>query len=293
MARYSVQHITRYEYEYPVVLSHHSAHLEPKNLIDQTCESFSLVTDPEFQDYRTRVDYFGNTYGLFSIQQDHSVLTVESQSIVQVNRQVPDLLLQTVTTKESREIFSRPQSDFTAQQYLYGSTYVHREPVKPILDYAKHIFTDKKPIVEGCRELMQDIRDNFTFDNQATDTTTTVEEFFKEKRGVCQDFTHFALTVLCSVGIPCRYVSGYILTQPPPGKPRLEGADASHAWVSMYLPHYGWIDFDPTNNLFCADQHVTVAWGRDFDDVSMIRGAITGGGEHKLNVSVTMKPYEG
>lgn len=290
MPRYSIQHITRYDYHYPVAQSHHSFYLEPKSLPTQSCESFSIVTDPEMSFCRTRIDYFGNPCGLFSIEQDHDILTIEAESIVDLNKSAPNLSLYPITLGEYEKAIQNKQNNFEPWQYLYGSEIVKSEPSDEILQYAKNLFQPNKSVVAGCSDLMQDIKNNFIFDPEATDIYTTVEDFFQLKRGVCQDFAHFSISVLQSVGLAARYVNGYILTHPAPGKERLEGADASHAWVSVYIPNYGWLDFDPTNNLFCADEHITVAWGRDFKDISMIRGATRGGGDHDLDVSVTVKP---
>ena len=291
MPLYSIKHTTTYRYLYPVSVSHHAVYLEPMNLPYQSCRKFRLTTNPQSQDYRTRQDYFGNTLGLFSIQEDHQDLVITSESEVDVYKRVPDIEAFPVTCSKAIDYFkSGRTSPLEAVQYLFGSSRILPEPANDIFTYAENLFTSEKPLLQACRDLMQDIKSNFIFDAKATDINTPVEDFFKLRRGVCQDFAHFVITVMRSLGLPARYVSGYILTNPPPGRPRLEGADASHAWVSVYVPEHGWIDFDPTNNIFCSDQHVTVAYGRDFDDVSLVRGAVTGGGEHELEVAVTMVP---
>ena len=293
MPLYSIKHTTTYKYRYPVSVSHHAVYLEPLKLPYQTCRQFSLTTNPPCLDYRKRKDYFGNTLGFLSIQEVHQQLTITSDSTVEVFRKAPDISAFPVTCSQAIDYCTSSRSvPLEAIQFLFGSSRIPQEPSQEIRSYAEALFLPGKPLLQACQDLMHDIRSNFTFDAEATDINTSVEDFFQLRRGVCQDFAHFVITVMTAVGLPARYVSGYILTNPPPGSPRLEGADASHAWTSAYVPEQGWIDFDPTNNVFCADQHVTVAYGRDFDDVSLVRGAVTGGGEHELDVAVTMSPVD-
>ncbi len=291
MPLYSIKHTTSYKYLYPVSASHHAVYLEPMKLPYQTCSQFTLTTNPPYQDYRSRKDYFGNALGFFSIQEEHQALSITSESVVEVHKQAPDLSALPISCCQAIDYFKSSRlSPHEAIQYLFGSARIPQEPSPEIRNYAESIFMPEKPLLQACLDLMSDIKLNFSFDAEATDINTSVEEFFKLRRGVCQDFAHFVITAMTAIGLPAKYVSGYILTIPPPGTPRMEGADASHAWTSVYVPEYGWVDFDPTNNIFCADQHVTLAYGRDFDDVSLVRGAVTGGGEHELDVAVTMLP---
>ena len=291
MPLYSIKHSTTYEYQYPVSVSHHAVYLEPANLPWQKCRHFQLNTDPQYQDYHRRTDYFGNALGLFSIQEEHQSLTILSESEVEVFKQAPDIAAFPVTCAEAIAYFKSSRTPpLESIQHLFGSTRIPQDPSPEIRHYAEGIFLPEKPLLQACSDLMADIKQNFAFDPEATDINTSVDDFFQLRRGVCQDFAHFVITAMTTMGLPVKYVSGYILTTPPPGTPRLEGADASHAWTAVYVPEHGWVDFDPTNNLFCADQHVTVAYGRDFDDVSLVRGAVTGGGEHELKGAVTMIP---
>ncbi|HSH09135.1 MAG TPA: transglutaminase family protein, partial [Oceanipulchritudo sp.] len=270
MPLYSIKHSTRYRYLYPVLVSHHAIYLQPLNLPSQKCREFTLTTDPACTDYRTRVDYFGNISGLFSVQEEHQSLLITSQSIVEAYGKAPDLNALPMTCGQATQLFKSGKSiPLEALQHLFGSNRIQRDPPDALREYAQSVFQPDKPLLQGCLDLMDDLKRNFTFDAEATDVDTSVEDFMKLRRGVCQDFAHFSITVLTAMGLPAKYVSGYILSIPPPGKPRLEGADASHAWVSVYLPQHGWVDFDPTNNIFCSDQHVTLAYGRDFDDVSL------------------------
>jgi transglutaminase-like putative cysteine protease len=161
-----------------------------------------------------------------------------------------------------------------------------------LLDYAVPIFTRKRPIVEAVLELNHRIHTEFKYDPSATDISTPLGQVMREKRGVCQDFAHVAIGVLRSVGLPARYVSGYLETTPPAGRERLIGADASHAWASTFVPGFGWLDFDPTNDVVTSERHITVAWGRDFSDVSPLKGVVLGGGRHTLSVGVDVEPRE-
>jgi transglutaminase-like putative cysteine protease len=175
-------------------------------------------------------------------------------------------------------------------QYLFSSPYV---PVSAALaDYARPSFPPGRPLLAAALDLTRRIHQDFEYDSDATTVSTPVEEVLQQRRGVCQDFSHLQIACLRSLGIAARYVSGYMLTMPPPGQPRLIGVDASHAWVSVYCPDLGWVDLDPTNDLMVDTLHVTVACGRDFSDVSPIHGVILGGGEHELEVQVTVRPVE-
>ena len=174
------------------------------------------------------------------------------------------------------------------QQYTAASR--HGRRIEALRDYARTSFTDNAPVLAATHDLMRRIFEEFTFDPSATDVSTPVESVFKERRGVCQDFAHLMISALRSLGLPARYVSGYILTHPPPGQPRLQGADASHAWVSVWAPETGWVDFDPTNNVIPHGEHVTIAYGRDYDDVSPISGVLLGGGAHTVEVAVDVAP---
>lgn len=235
---------------------------------------------------RERSDFFGNSWNLFSLQESHQRLVITAESNVSVNRPTPQLWTLPTPLEQLPEKMAQTSEATELIPFQFPSPRVPDSPA--FREFASSFFPAGKSLAEGAYELANYFQENFEFDPLATDENTPVQEFFHTRRGVCQDFTHLMLACLRNLRIPARYVSGYILTQPPPGQPRLEGADASHAWVSLYVPDFGWLDLDPTNGLVVGDQHVTVAWGRDFSDVSMIRGAVTGGGEQKLKVEVTM-----
>jgi transglutaminase-like putative cysteine protease len=163
-------------------------------------------------------------------------------------------------------------------------------PNLEIEDYAAKSFRSGRPLLDAAIELNQRIFEDFIFDPAATDISTPISQVMRERRGVCQDFAHVMLAALRAMRIPARYVSGYILTHPPPGQPRLQGADASHAWISVWSPESGWTDLDPTNGLVVSDEHITIAYGRDYDDISPIGGVLLGGGDHTVSVGVDVVP---
>jgi transglutaminase-like putative cysteine protease len=156
--------------------------------------------------------------------------------------------------------------------------------------YAAKSFTPGRPILAAAMELMSRIHEDFRYDSTVTDTTTSVDRIFEMRAGVCQDFAHVGIAAVRSLGLPARYVSGYLLTEPPPGKERLIGADASHAWFSIWAPPFGWVDLDPTNNVIPGEGHITISWGRDYADVAPINGVVTGGGDHLVEVGVDVVP---
>ncbi|MCD8482083.1 MAG: transglutaminase family protein [Verrucomicrobia bacterium] len=292
MARYHIHHITRYNYSFPVAASHHSAHLEPSSSTRQTCHSFDLKIHPQPSDLSTRVDFFGNTMHLFSVPQQHSELLLEVHSdvsILPIESPMPELSPTCDEVKSFIDSNTRRETNL-AEQFIYASPLIPRDP--SIEEFAAKIFLGDRKFLEAALELNSYIFKNFTFDPDATDVSTPVATVFKERKGVCQDFAHFMIAAIRSCGLPASYVSGYILTTPPPGQPRLIGADASHAWVSIFVPGLGWVDLDPTNNKLVNDEHITIARGRDYSDVSLVRGAVFGGGEQTLDIEVTVTPTD-
>lgn len=292
MITYSIRHHTTYRYEFPVSLSHHVARLKPLSNARQQTLFFDIDITPTPQGLVVREDFFGNALHQFSLQETHQNLTIVTCSEVQVD--TPGLLLPeiTATCQEVRAILREPTNEeaFAAQQFTFSSPLI---PMLPELrNLAREFLPDNANYLNGVMGLANYIHENFQFDPTATDVTTPVDTVWRIRRGVCQDFAHLAIACLRSLGLPVRYASGYILTNPPEGKPRLEGADASHAWISIYDPDLGWIDIDPTNNLICGEQHIVIGYGRDYGDVSLVRGAMTGGGRHIIEVAVTVEPKE-
>ena len=282
--RYRVRHRNRYQYVHPVSLSHSHATLLPRDTLNQQVLSAHLTILPGTDDVHERQDLFGNRVSRFSIEEVHTELNVLAESVVEVRANRVDL---------SRDLDVTDQSGIPAKTRLYcrPSLYVPIG-IPEIQQFADQCFTDGCGLIEGMRALNERIFHEFVYDQHFSDVETPVGLVLSEKRGVCQDFAHLMLACLRSKGIASRYVSGYLETDPPAGQPKLMGADASHAWVSVFVPGTGWIDFDPTNGLLPSDRHVTLAWGRDYADVVPLKGLMTGGGQHALEVSVDVTPFE-
>jgi transglutaminase-like putative cysteine protease len=294
MPSYAVVHDTKYTYEQPVGLSRQIVHLSPRSTSWQVCRSHRLSVSPEPEVLSVGEDAFGNPLTSLCIEADHDSLTVRAESWVDVNERIyPDDSAtppwDQVRARLSYVAGRHPHpADLEAARFLFESTRVRNK--RELAAWTLPCFPPGAPLMTGVRALMNRIHKEFTFDPKATTVSTPVMEVFAKRRGVCQDFAHLMLSCLRSVGLAARYVSGYILTRPPKGRPRLVGADASHAWVSVYCLEQGWLDADPTNAVFPSLEHVTVAWGRDYDDVIPLRGVLLGGGEHELEIAVTVTP---
>jgi transglutaminase-like putative cysteine protease len=287
---YRITHRTTYEYAAPVSVSHHAARFQPRHELPQECLDFRITITPPPAVTKTHTDYFGNSLCMFSIQRLHQRMEVLAESTVSVAARTPPVPGLSPTWTDVQQQFRDPVSPADVQPYEFclDSPLVHAVP--EFAEYARKSFQDAVPLLVGARHLTQRIFREFAYDREATDVATPLLEAWKKRRGVCQDFAHFGIACLRSLGLPARYVSGYIRTVAPAGKPRLIGGDASHAWFSVYCPHAGWVDFDPTNNVLPGDEHVTVAVGRDFSDVSPLSGILTGGGDHEVVVSVDVEP---
>ncbi len=278
---YDVDHTTRYEYSDSVSVSHHVARVRPRVLPNQDCLEHTLQVDPAPAAMSTRDDYFGNSMTLFVMGAAHTVLTVRARSRVVIRpAAVPD----SAGTPRWEQARDHDLLPLDAIDCLFDTSSIQAS--EELADYARPSFPPDRPLLEGVVDLTARIHGEFTFDPEATTVATPLSEVVRLRRGVCQDFARLEIACLRSIGVPARYVSGYLETMPPPGSPRLVGADASHAWLAVYCPGTGWIDVDPTNNVLPATRHVTLAWGRDYSDVSPVRGVILGGGSHVLNVSV-------
>jgi transglutaminase-like putative cysteine protease len=293
MREYQITHQTNYKYSAPVAFSHLRAYLRPLSNYRQSVISYSQSILPLTSELTERTDYFGNSQMHFQIDTRHNELDVISHSRVQVSPQ-PDIgdPACSITCGDLRRHLSTEADADTLLAVQMSSASGQTPPSNAVRQFAAPFFDDDKPFLQAALTLNAAIYSEFQFDNDATDITTPVDEILRLKRGVCQDFAHLMLAAIRTMRLPARYVSGYILTNPPKGKPRMIGADASHAWVSVFVPAIGWVDLDPTNNLVTADQHITVATGRDFDDVSPIRGAVTGGGSQTIRIAVTVMPVE-
>lgn len=278
-ATYEVVHTTKYKYSETVSVSHHLARVKPREFPGQECLAHELLIDPAPAVVRSHRDYFGNTVTFFIVERAHSELTVRATSTVKVvSRPAP---ASTPPWEAARDYDALP---LDALECLFDSASIAASDA--VAGYAHPSFAPRRPLLEAVADLMRRIHADFTFDPKATTVTTPLRDVLSLRRGVCQDFARLAIACLRSFGVAARYVSGYLETLPPPGAPRLAGVDASHAWLAVYCPGLGWVDADPTNNMFPLTTHVTLAWGRDYADVSPVRGVILGGGQHSLQVSV-------
>ena len=283
---YDIVHTTDYDYRGAVSVSHHFLRLEPRETSRQRCIAHEFRILPEPSVLSPHGDYFGNRAHFVAVERPHCSLSITSRSRVAVS---PAFLPDISETPAWESVRSRCRVDRTratleALEYSHASPLVPTSPV--FSDYTAPSFTSSRPIIDALSDLMTRILADFRFDPTATTVSTPLEEFFKTRRGVCQDFAHFLIACLRSIGLPARYVSGYLETDPPPGMPKLRGVDASHAWVSLYCPGIGWIDADPTNNCFPSLRHISIGWGRDYADISPVRGVLIGGTDQILKVSV-------
>jgi transglutaminase-like putative cysteine protease len=279
--QYDVTHTTEYDYTESVVVAHHVARLKPRDLPQQECVSHELAIAPAPAVTSTHEDYFGNLVTIVAVQGAHTSLVIRARSTVTITALD---LPQPSATPPWETAADRDAIPFDAVEFVYDSTSSRSQFV--LEPYARASFPPGRPLLEGVLDLTARIHNEFTFDPKATTVATPLTEVFASRRGVCQDFARLEIACLRSLGIPARYISGYMETLPPPGTPRLVGADASHAWLSVHCPGFGWIPVDPTNNVLPSDTHITVAWGRDYNDVSPVRGVILGGGAHDLQVHV-------
>jgi transglutaminase-like putative cysteine protease len=290
--KYFVTHITDYIYKSPASLCHNIMVQTPKNLAFQRVEHHEQIIDPEPQYLSKSVDFFNNEIVYFSIERTHSKLTATCKSTVVVQspfwmQAIPEI---TPPWEQVRDwLRTTSASDDVRQFYLQSK---HVEFADGVLEYALQSFTPGRPIMEAMLELNSRIHQDFTFTPGFTDISTPVAEVFASKKGVCQDYAHFSLACLRSLGLAARYVSGYLETLPPPGKPKMVGADASHAWIALCIPDLDWVEFDATNNLLVDDRHIRVAVGRDFADVTPLKGIIYSAGKHSMKVSVDVRRPE-
>ncbi len=294
-AHYTIIHDTHYQYDSPVSLAQQLAHLWPRECEWQVCHEQALQITPDPTQRMDELDVFGNPLTRLDFERPHDELRVCARLQVEVLRR-PALDFKTSpaweATRDALCYSSKPVARqlLEACRYRFESPYVRLK--KNFVGFSQSCFPAGRPLMLGVQALMEKIFKEFTFDAEATQVATPLLEVLETRRGVCQDFAHLMLACLRSRGLAARYVSGYLLTQPPPGQPRMIGADASHAWVSVFCPTLGWVDFDPTNNVQPALEHITLAWGRDFSDVSPLRGVILGGGNHDPEVQVTVMPAQ-
>lgn len=283
---YEVSHHTTFTYQQKVSISHHLLHLSPRICEHQTCRHHSLIIEPPPTISKEATDYFGNPTTYLTIEEPHSKLSIVARSTVDV-AQLPgidpagttpwDSIAPLLERSTERELLDVCQFAFDSPYAQTGEGAAH---------YGEESFPAGRPVLEGAIDLMHRIHADFKYEGGVTDVHTPVDTVLAERRGVCQDFAHLQISCLRGLGVPARYVSGYLQTLPPEGKERLVGADASHAWLSVWSPEGGWVDLDSTNDVIPREQHITVAWGRDYGDVSPINGLVLGGGNHTVDVAV-------
>jgi transglutaminase-like putative cysteine protease len=288
--KYTIQHTTAYTYLEPVSLCHNIARLMPRDTSEQFCRNTTILITPQPDRVNEYKDFFGNKIIYFSIEKEHFELTVQVTSEVERKnsgqirmRFHPGAGLEEV----KQELASQKQDPSEIKQYVFETPMTAWN--EDVLHYVLESFISGKSVFEATQDLTRRIFEDFEYKPGHTTIATPLAVVLRERKGVCQDFAHLAIACLRSIGLPARYVSGYIETISPDGAEELIGADASHAWFSVYIPDMGWTDFDPTNNCIVSDQHITIGWGRDYADIAPLEGIILSSGSHELTVSVNVK----
>jgi transglutaminase-like putative cysteine protease len=290
--KFRVSHVTSYRYTDPVSLCHSIAHLKPRDLPHQTCLSSQVRVDPWPAVSREHTDFFGNRVSYFAIQQSHSHLDVTALSEVDVWPQSRPDPAATAPWELALERLQSGRDD----THTAARIFTLASPLVPLdaatTDYARMTFTPGRPLLEASIDLMGRIYRDFEYDPHFSSIATPLADVFIHRRGVCQDFAHLGLACLRGLGLAARYVSGYLETLPPPGQVKLQGSDASHAWFAVFIPELGWVDLDPTNDQIPGEHHITTAIGRDYQDVTPLRGVFYGGGAHELSIAVDVNRVE-
>lgn len=309
MTIYRIVHKTEYLYEESASLCYNEVRMLPRSFVQprvqQQCLEDYVVVEPVWGDHRERIDYYGNRVLFYAIRQPHSAMSITVTSQVRVEPQpllpadsADDAVAQDQAARYTlpwEKVYTLLRTDLTAatldaREFMLNSPLIGS--AAPLAAYAAPSFPKGRPLLAAAQDLMERIFHEFEFVAGATTVATPLSEVLEKRRGVCQDFAQLMVGCLRTKGLAARYVSGYIETLPPPGQEKLQGTDASHAWCAVYLPGVGWFDFDPTNNLIPTDQHITVGWGRDFADVTPLKGVFFGDGRHQLRVSVDVSRVE-
>lgn len=291
---YEIYHETKFDYVALVTFSHNLARLKPKNSNTQRLLEYSLKIEPTPYETNEFIDYFENTNNFMLIREAHKSLKVIATSKVErvkeeIDKELNLLKNIKLTVKDLKQRLSSYHPDDVLAKYFLFETESIPMPSNEIRKYVLESFDENRNIIEATSEFMGRIFNDFKFVSGFSDITTPIEVIFKEKKGVCQDFAQFAISALRGIGIPTRYVSGYIQTLPPEGKEKLFGADASHAWFSIYIPDFGWADFDPTNNKIPNEEYIILGYGRDYLDISPLKGVVQSSGNSSLGVKVDVK----
>lgn len=287
--KFKITHLTTYYYQSLTSFCHNQAILRPIDNEAQSVLNYSMHINPAESERDEFVDFFGNNVTQFLVQTSHQVLEVKSTALVEKHQPKKDFSKIDFSVEKARKkLEEATQTVICAKQFLFESLLVrHLSP--EIYEYARVSFEDDKNVYEACVDLMGRIFHDFAFVSGVTDVDTTVEQVLRDKKGVCQDFAHFAIACVRSVGLPAKYVSGYIETLPPEGEEKLIGADASHAWFAVFIPDFGWCEFDPTNNQIPSLQHIVIGYGRDYADVVPLKGVVKGVGKNFVRVSVDIQ----
>ncbi|QGM47412.1 transglutaminase family protein [Methylocystis heyeri] len=291
---YEIRHVTSYDYAAPVASARCLLRLLPRDDGGQRVLRSAVGLAPQPSRRNERVDFFGNRVIEASIGSPHSALQITLEARIDVRRPQPPAAALTPIWETARRAAASSQSlgPLSPAHFLFPGRLTPLQAA--VTGYARESFPEGRPVLEGALDLMRRIHADFRYDPAATEVTTPLPEAFARRSGVCQDFAHIMIVALRGLGLPAAYVSGYLRTLPAPGEKRLEGADASHAWISLWCgPAFGWLQLDPTNNMLVCDEHVVLAVGRDYADVSPIDGVILGAGKQRLQVSVDVKALEG
>jgi transglutaminase-like putative cysteine protease len=287
--RYRVRHTSRYSYGSPVDLAAHMLHLRPRSLPWQNVVSDRIIAEPEGARRHDAKDHFGNIVTWLFLDRPHADFVVTAESVDEVAYPAPPAVTPAWETVVEA---ARATEAGAAAEFRFDSAMAPAVP--ETTEFALESFPRDRPVLEALSDLNRRIFKEFRFRAGVTTISTPVTQVMKRKEGVCQDFSHLMVSALRGLGVPARYNSGYIRTKPPPGKPRRQGADQSHAWVGAWIgPEHGWVDLDPTNGIVVQDEHVLLGWGRDYGDVSPVQGVILGGGANHLKVEVDLEPDEG
>jgi transglutaminase-like putative cysteine protease len=286
---FEIVHTTEYHYEDSISLCHNTARLSPRSTRNQVCKKTNFRISPHPDVMSEYTDFFGNKVLYFAIQQEHRNLTVTVSSLVSCDESG------SAAERPGREGWEEVRDKLKASvpEFLDAKQFVLETPMtiasREIVEYGAQSFEPGRPYFESVCDLIERIHQDFEFKTGFTTIATPLGTVMEQRKGVCQDFAHLSIACLRALGLPARYVSGYIETIPPPGREKLMGIDASHAWFSAYFPGSGWIDFDPTNHMIPSDQHITIGWGRDYADVTPLKGIVLSSGNHALTVSVNVR----
>ncbi|MGG9960530.1 transglutaminase family protein [Ferruginibacter sp. SUN106] len=285
---YSVTHTTTYLYHEQVSLCHNIAMLSPRDTATQVCRSSNIIISPLPEVLDKHTDFFGNKAVYFVVEQEHDTLSVTVNSVIEKIPLPVNAPVNTISWEAVRDMLQTSTGQYINEKQFIAVTDM-TAPTTAISNYAAESFTPGQSLFKAVYHLMQRIYTEFKFTPGFTTISTPLSTVMKERKGVCQDFAHLGISCLHAMGLPAKYISGYIETLAPEGKEKLTGVDASHAWFSVFIPEMGWVDFDPTNNKIPDEQYITVGWGRDYFDIVPLKGVIMSSSPHEMRVSVDVK----